>query len=226
VAQNDEPTPVWLFWSSGKDSAWSLRTLAADSAWRVTALVSTLTEAFRRVSMHGTPEAVLAAQATAADLPLERMLLPYPCPNEAYEAAFANIAERARAAGVRHVAFGDLHLSDVRAYRERVCADVGLTPVFPIWGRETHALAREMTAHGLKATIVCLDPSRLDRGFAGRDFDARFLEDLPAEVDPCGENGEFHTCVHAGPMFSRPLQLATGETVERDGFLFTDIQLA
>jgi len=222
----DEPTPVWLFWSSGKDSAWSLQTLAQDPAWRVTALVSTLTEAFRRVSMHGTPESVLEAQAAAAGLPLERMALPYPCPNEAYEHAFAALAERAHAAGVSHVAFGDLHLSDVRAYREGVCEKLGLCPVFPIWGRETRALADEMTAAGLKATVVCLDPSRLERSFAGRDFDAGFLADLPSEVDPCGENGEFHTAVHAGPMLRRPLRLTTGATVERDGFVFTDIALA
>jgi uncharacterized protein (TIGR00290 family) len=217
---------TWLWWSSGKDSAWSLRALEADSRYRVTALVTTVNATFQRVAMHGVRESVLALQANRTGLPLHVVPLPYPCPNGAYETAFAQTVATARKAGVGCMAFGDLFLEDVRDYRLGLLAGTGMDALFPLWGRPTAALAHSMIAGGLEARVTCVDPRQLPGTFAGRSYDEAFLADLPATVDPCGENGEFHTCAIAGPMFDAPIAVITGETVERDGFVFSDLKLA
>ncbi len=216
---------AWVSWSSGKDSAWALHEVRRRSELEVTALLTTVNATHSRVAMHAVRESVLEAQAAAAGLPLVKVPIPSPCPNEAYEAAMREAMARAKAEGVTHVVFGDLFLEDVRRYREEKLAGTGIAPVFPLWHRDTAALAREMIAAGMQAVLTCVDPGKLPRALAGRWFDAALLADLPADVDPCGENGEFHTCVVAGPMFSAALDVATGETVQRDGFVFTDVLL-
>lgn len=210
-------------WSSGKDSAWMLHRLRQDPEWELAGLVSTVNARRERVAMHGVREALLERQARATGLPVWRVPLPEPCPNRDYERAMGELVERAVAAGVTHMAFGDLYLEDVRQYRENQLAGTGIEPLFPLWGADTAELAREMIAGGLEATVVCVDPARMPSGTAGRPFDAALLAALPASVDPCGENGEFHTFCHAGPMFREPVAVATGRTVQRDGFLFTDL---
>ena len=215
--------PVWLWWSTGKDSAWCLHELRADPAFRVTGLVTTVTPAFGRVASHGTRLDILRAQADATGLPLRTIELPYPCDNAAYEAAVGPVVEAAARAGVTAMAFGDLFLEDVREYREGLLAGTGVRPVFPLWGRDTTALARTMVDGGVDAVIVCLDPQRVPRALAGRRFDRALLEELPPSVDPCGENGEFHTCVLAAPVFGRRIAARTGEIVERDGFVYADV---
>ncbi|HEX9010308.1 MAG TPA: hypothetical protein VF804_08075 [Holophagaceae bacterium] len=212
-----------LSWSSGKDAAYALHRLRQQGEVEVVGLLTTLNQAFDRVAMHGVREALLEAQAEAAGLPLWKVPLPWPCSNEAYEAAMAGACTRAAAEGISGMAFGDLFLEDVRAYREARLAGTGLAPVFPLWGQETGDLAREMVASGLKATLVCVDPAALDAGFAGRPFDAPLLAELPTGVDPCGERGEFHTFAWDGPMFSRPVAVAPGGVVARDGFVFADL---
>ena len=217
------PPKALLSWSSGKDAAWALHALRQAGEVEVAGLLTTTNAAFDRVAMHGVREALLEAQAEAAGLPLWTVPLPWPCPNEAYEALMAQACARAAAEGIEAMAFGDLFLEDVRDYRIQKLAGTGLRALFPLWGRETGALAREMVAGGLRATLVCVDPKALDGAFAGRDFDARLLADLPASVDPCGERGEFHTFAWDGPMFRRPVPVARGEVVERDGFVFADL---
>jgi len=216
---------VALSWSSGKDSAWTLHLLRRDPAVEVVALVTTLNEAFDRVAMHAVRRELLEAQAESAGLPLWAVPLPWPCSNEQYEARMRGLCARAVGEGVEAMAFGDLFLADIRAYREKQLAGTGLEPLFPLWQIPTAQLARDMIAAGLRAKITCVDPKVLSREFAGRDFDAAFLADLPPAVDPCGENGEFHSFVYEGPMFSKPIQLLTGEIVERDGFVFADLAL-
>lgn len=189
-------------------------------------LLTTLNSAFDRVAMHSTRRALLEAQALAAGLPLVTVPLPWPCSNEQYEARMREACDAAVASGVETVAFGDLFLEDVRRYREERLAGTGLRPVFPLWGQNTRRLAEEMIDGGLRARLVCVDPRKLPAEFAGREFDASLLRDLPAGVDPCGENGEFHTCVYAGPMFREPIPIESGEVVERDGFVFADVRLA
>jgi uncharacterized protein (TIGR00290 family) len=213
-----------LGWSSGKDSAWTLHLLRQQASCAVVGLVTTINEAFDRVAMHAVPTALLERQAAAAGLPLWRVPIPHPCSNEEYERAMAGLIDRARTAGVTQMAFGDLFLADIRAYRERQLAGTGLTPVFPLWQRPTAALAAEMIGGGLAATLTCVDPRALPATFAGRTFDQRLLADLPADVDPCGERGEFHTFAHTGPMFAAPIPVTVGATVERDGFVFADIR--
>ena len=213
-------------WSSGKDSAWMLHVLRQQYGDQVAGLLTTLNEAFDRVAMHAVRRTLLEAQAEAAGLPLHPVDLPWPCSNEEYERRMGIAVASLTAAGYTHVAFGDLFLEDVRAYRERMLAGSGIEPVFPLWGRPTRALAAEMITTGLRARIVCLDPRRLPASFAGREFDAALFAELPADVDPCGENGEFHTCVTGGPMFRQSLDVVPGETVERDGFVFADLQLS
>jgi len=186
-------------------------------------LLTTVNVAAQRVAMHAVRTDVLAAQAAALDLPLWPIPIPSPCPNEVYERAMAAAVARAVAEGFTHVAFGDLFLEDVRRYREERLEGTGLTPMFPLFGADTAQLAREMIAGGLRARISCLNPKVLDRRFAGREFDADLLAELPRDVDPCGERGEFHTCAYDGPMFSRPVLIDTGITIERDGFVFTDL---
>jgi uncharacterized protein (TIGR00290 family) len=215
-----------LSWSSGKDSAWALFCLQRRAEFEVAGLLTTLNAAFDRVAMHSTRRDLLEAQARAAGLPLYSVPLPWPCSNSQYEKAMSTACETAVAGGIEAIAFGDLFLEDVRRYREERLRDTGLTPVFPIWAMETRRLAQEMVTAGLKARIVCVDPKKLPREFAGREFDAEFLGDLPAGVDPCGENGEFHSFVYAGPMFREAIPVASGEVVERDGFVFADVLLA
>ena len=212
-----------LSWSSGKDSAWSLHLLRDDPAIEVVALVTTVNQQFDRVAMHAVRRELLERQAEAVGLPLWTVPLPWPCSNEQYEARMRDLCSRARAEGVRSVAFGDLFLADIRAYREKQLANTGLQPIFPVWQLPTRELASQMIAAGLRAKITCVDPKVLSREFAGRDFDAGFLGDLPGSVDPCGENGEFHSFVYDGPMFRKPVAVQVGDIVERDGFVFADL---
>ena len=214
---------VLLSWSSGKDSAWALQVLRQDPRVRVAGLLTTFNAAADRVAMHAVRRELVEAQAEAAGLPVWAVDIPSPCPNEMYEAAMRQAMARALADGFTHVAFGDLFLEDVRRYREDRLAGSGLTPLFPLWGLPTDRLAREMIAGGLDAVVTSVDPRQIDPGFAGRRYDAPLLSDLPASADPCGERGEFHTFCCAGPMFSRPIPVATGQIVERDGFVFADV---
>ena len=217
------PPKAWLAWSSGKDSAWALHTVRQSMEFEVVALLTTINSTHQRVAMHAVREALVELQAAAAGVPLVKVPIPSPCTNEEYERAMSGAMEKAQAEGVRHVIFGDLFLADIRAYREKHLASCAMTPVFPLWLRNTRRLAEEMLAGGLSAFLTCVDPRKLDREFAGRRFDAQLLRDLPAEVDPCGENGEFHTFATAGPMFSRQIPVSVGEIVERDGFVFADL---
>lgn len=212
-----------LSWSTGKDSAWSLHVLRQDPSVEVAGLFTTVNKAFDRVAMHAVRRQLLEAQAAAAGLPLHVIDIPWPCSNEAYEQRLGAFVAAQKAAGVEAMAFGDLFLEDIRAYRVDKLAGSGIEPVFPIWGRDTAQLAREMIAGGLKARLTCVDPAKLPAAFAGRQFDAELLADLPEGIDPCGENGEFHTCVYAGPMFSRAIDVDLGEVQTRDGFVFADL---
>jgi uncharacterized protein (TIGR00290 family) len=212
-----------LSWSTGKDSGWSLYKLRQRPDIDVVGLVTTVNAAFGRVAMHGVRRELVEAQARAARLPLHILQIPYPCPNEAYERIMGAFVAEQAAAGVEAIAFGDLFLEDIRHYREDKLAGTGIAPLFPLWGIDTGELAREMIAGGLQARIACVDPRRLPASFAGRRFDAGLLSDLPAGVDPCAENGEFHTFCCAGPMFDRPIPVATGDVVSRDGFVFCDL---
>ena len=214
---------AWLAWSSGKDSAWALHTIRQQEEFEVVALLTTINSTYQRVAMHAVRESLVEMQAAAANLPLVKVPIPSPCPNEVYEQAMSEVMARARAEGVWHIAFGDLFLEDIRAYREKHLAACGMTPVFPVWGKNTRRLAEEMLAGGLSAFLTCVDPRKLDRAFAGRRFDAHLLRELPPSVDPCGENGEFHTFANAGPVFEREIPVEVGEIVERDGFVFADL---
>ena len=216
---------VLLSWSSGKDSAWTLHVLRRDSSIEICGLLTTLNSEFDRVAMHGVRHAVLEAQAAATGLPLWIVPLPWPCPNEVYEQRMAETCQRAVAEKIDAVAFGDLFLEDVRDYRVRQLAPTGLEPLFPLWQIPTDALARAMIAGGLRARVSCVDTKQLPAAFAGREFDLELLRDLPSSADPCGERGEFHTCVYAGPMFRAPLHITTGEIVMRDGFTFADFTM-
>jgi len=213
-----------LSWSSGKDSAWTLHMLRQQGEYEVVGLLTTVNESAGRVAMHAVRESLLEAQAAAAGLALWRVPIPSPCSNEQYEAAMRQVLGRARAAGIDAVAFGDLFLDDVRRYREERMADSGMRLLFPLWQRPTPALAREMIAGGLRAVLTCVDPKQLAPAFAGREFNLDLLRDLPAAVDPCGENGEFHSFVCAGPMFRHEIPITVGQVVERDGFVFADVK--
>jgi uncharacterized protein (TIGR00290 family) len=215
---------VLLSWSSGKDSAWALHILRQQTDIEVVALLTTLNAEFQRVAMHGTRRSVLEAQAAAAGLPLWIVPLPWPCTNEIYEQRMAEVCQRAVNEKIDAVAFGDLFLPDVRAYRETQLKPTGLEPLFPLWEIPTAELARTMIDGGLRARLACVDSKQLSSRFAGREFDLALLADLPPTTDPCGERGEFHTCVYAGPMFSAPIPIETGEIVDRDGFIFADFQ--
>jgi uncharacterized protein (TIGR00290 family) len=215
---------ILVSWSSGKDCAWALHLLRRQPGIEIVGLLTTINSEFDRVAMHGTHSAVLEAQASAADLPLWKVPLPWPCSNEEYERRMADVCLRAASEGIDAIAFGDLFLRDVRAYRERQLHSTGIEPLFPLWDLPTPELARSMIAGGLRAKLVCVDSRQLDRSFAGRDFDAALLRDLPPRVDPCGERGEFHSCVYDGPMFSRPIALGAGEIVNRDGFIYADFK--
>jgi uncharacterized protein (TIGR00290 family) len=215
-----------LSWSSGKDSAWALHLLRQRGEYEITGLLTTLNSTFDRVAMHSTRRTVLEAQAEAAGLPLISVPLPWPCSNAEYEQIMRRVCEQAVANGVQSIGFGDLFLEDIRSYRERQLRDTGLEPIFPLWQKATDELAREMIRGGVKAKLVCVDPSKLASEFVGREFDEQLFPDLPAGVDPCGENGEFHTCVYAGPMFNQEIAVVTGERLQRDGFCYCDLALS
>jgi uncharacterized protein (TIGR00290 family) len=214
---------AWIAWSSGKDSLWALHAARESNDLQVVGLLTTITETYERVSMHGVREKLLEMQAEALGLPLYKALIPTPCSNETYEAVMARAVEDAERAGVTRMIFGDLFLQDVRAYRERQLAPTGIEPRFPLWGRNTRTLAQEMIEGGLRAYVTCLDPRKLGREFAGRSYDLEFLSQLPEDVDSCAENGEFHTFAWNGPGFAHALDVRVGDTVEREGFVFTDV---
>lgn len=214
-----------ISWSSGKDSAWTLHVLRQSNEYEIAGLLTTLNGNFDRVAMHGVRRKLLEAQAEAAGLPLWKVPLPWPCSNQEYEAAMSAACAKAIDAGIQAVAFGDLFLEDVRQYREDRMRGTGLTPVFPIWKRDTRQLIHEMCGEGLRSRIVCLDPEKLPASFAGRDLDSQLVAEFPANVDPCGEKGEFHTFVYDGPMFTHAISIENGEVVTRDGFVFADLTL-
>jgi uncharacterized protein (TIGR00290 family) len=210
-------------WSSGKDSAWLVHVLRARGEVEIAGLLTTVNESAQRVAMHAVRVELVAVQAEALGLPLWRVAIPSPCPNDVYERAMEGAVRQAFAEGFTHVAFGDLFLEDVRRYRESRLAGTGLAPLFPLFGADTTNLAREMVAAGLRARLTCVDPRALEPRFVGREFDAALLAELPPGVDPCGERGEFHTFAYDGPMFARPVPVEAGVRVERDGFVFQDL---
>lgn len=214
---------VLLSWSSGKDSAWALHLLRQQPDIQVVALLTTFNSAADRVAMHAVRRALVEAQAERTGLPLWAVDLPWPCSNQEYEERMRAVCQRATAEGITAIAFGDLFLQDIRDYRVRQLQGSGLEPLFPVWQIPTDQLGHDMIAAGVKAKITCIDPSKLARSFAGRDYDLRLLQALPLQIDPCGENGEFHTFVCDAPVFSRPIGVRMGEVVERDGFVFADV---
>lgn len=212
-----------LSWSSGKDSAWTLWQLQQDPTIELVALWTSINQEADRVAMHAVRRELVEAQAAAAGLPLWTSPLPWPCCNQQYEVVLQVLWQRAHSAGLEQVAYGDLFLEDIRRYREQQMHGTGLTPIFPLWGLPTDQLVRDMIAGGLSATLTCIDPGKLPRSFAGRRFDSNFLQDLPSGIDPCGENGEFHTFADQGPMFRHAIRTKPGVVIERDGFVFTDL---
>lgn len=220
------PQAVWLWWSSGKDSAWALQRLRQDPRYRVEALVTTINREASRVAMHAVREDLLESQAARVGFPLRKVFIPHPCSNREYEEAANRALLAAREAAVSVMAFGDLFLTDVRRYREEWLEGSGTSPIFPIWGADTRALAEEMIEAGLEAVVTCIDPKVMPESLVGADYDRAFLEALPEGVDPCGENGEFHTFACAGPMFETPVSVRVGEVVHRDGFVFADLLAA
>lgn len=216
---------AWVSWSSGKDAAWALHVARMQGELEITGLLTTLNEHFERVAMHGVRRELLDAQAESVALPMHVVPLPWPCSNEQYEVRMREALEAARAAGVTRMIFGDLFLEDVRRYRESRLEGTGIAPVFPLWGEPTDRLAREMVDAGVRAYVATLDPKRVPRELAGQVIDHALLDALPAGVDPCGENGEMHTFVAAGPMLSRAIPVRTGEIVEREGFVYADLLL-
>ena len=215
---------VLLSWSTGKDSYWALHRMRQQPEIQVAALVTTFNSAFDRVAMHAVRRSLAEAQAARLGLPVWPVELPWPCSNSAYEERMACLCKRALTEGITAVAFGDLFLQDIRDYREKQLLGTGLEPIFPLWQLPTGQLAREMIDGGLKARVTCVDPAKMDRSAAGREYNAEFLASLPDGVDHCGENGEFHTFVYDGPLFSRAIDVTLGEIVERDSFVFADLQ--
>lgn len=214
---------ILLSWSGGKDSAWALEVLSRSPDVTVAGLLTTFNREFDRVAMHAVRRSLIEAQAALIGVPLWNIPLPWPCSNQEYEEILRGVCARSVAQGIEAVAFGDLFLTDIRAYREKQLQGTGLEPLFPIWGLPTRELAEEMIRSGLRAKLTCIDPKILPRSFAGRDFDASLLADLPAGADPCGENGEFHSFVYAGPMLRGAIPVEVGEVVDRDGFIFADL---
>jgi uncharacterized protein (TIGR00290 family) len=214
---------ILLSWSSGKDAAWSLHVLRQRGEYEVVGLLTTFNEEADRVAMHAVRRELVEQQAAATGLPLWVVPLPWPCSNEQYELLMAQACAKAVREGITGIAFGDLFLEDVRAYREKQMKGTGLEPIFPVWGMPTSSLAQEMIAAGVRAKLTCIDSAKLDRRFAGSEFDAELLSTLPAEVDPCGERGEFHSFVYAGPMLNGELPVSVGGTVVRDQFVFADL---
>jgi uncharacterized protein (TIGR00290 family) len=223
---NSSRPQALISWSSGKDSAFALHEVRRAGQYDVVGALTTVTETFGRVSIHGVRQEILLAQCEAAGLPPRIVPIPYPCPNQIYEARMGEAVASAVQQGITHIIFGDLYLADIRAYREAKLAGTGMTPVFPLWERPTLPLAQAMIASGMEAWLATVDLKKLPASFAGRKFDRQLLADLPGGVDPCGENGEFHTCVVAGPMFAGPLPVTTGERVERDGYAYCDLVMA
>jgi uncharacterized protein (TIGR00290 family) len=215
--------PVVFAWSGGKDSAMALHCLLLDPAFEVAGLLTTVTEGYERISMHGVRRELLQRQAASIGLPLEEVRIPPQCPNAIYESRMAEAMLRYRDRGILHIGFGDIFLRDLRAYREEKLARAGMSAIFPLWDADTRVLAARFMADGFRARTACIDPKKLDKSFAGRELGADFFRDLPIEVDPCGENGEFHTFVFDGPIFRWPVPIATGEVVERDSFVFCDL---
>lgn len=214
---------ILVSWSTGKDSAYALHHISQIENYDIVGLLSTITEDYDRVSMHSTRHELLKKQADQLNLPLYPIFIPSSCTNKIYEARMQIFIEQAIKQGITHIVFGDLFLEDVRRYRESKLALTDITPLFPLWGKKTDFLAKEIIQSGLKAIITCVDPRKLDSSFAGRQFDEELLSDLPKEIDPCGENGEFHTFVYDGPMFQKPIPISLGERVERNGFVFQDV---
>jgi len=215
-----------ISWSSGKDSAYALHEVRRAGSYDIVGALTTITSEYDRVSMHGTREALLDRQMDALGLPCHKIYIPAPCPNEVYERQMLAAMQQLIRDGVEHVIFGDLYLQDVRDYRETRLAQVGMRAVFPLWQRPTRPLAEEMIAAGMRATLTSVDPRAVPASFAGRTYDTTLLADLPETADPCGENGEFHTVVTAGPMFAHDIAVTTGDVVDRDGFVFADVVLA
>lgn len=216
-------TPILVGWSGGKDSCLALRELLRQDTWEVVGLVSTITQGYERLSMHGVRVELIRQQAASLGFPLLESRIPPNATNLAYEAALQEVLEPFQERGVRHMAFGDLFLQDIRQYRETLLARLGMEAVFPIWGRNTAALSQEFIRDGFRAVVVCVDPRQIPQALCGRDYDIQFLFNLPAQADPCGENGEFHTFVYDGPMFRRPVHARRGCVVYRDGFCFCDL---
>ncbi len=212
-----------LSWSSGKDSAWSLHLLRQQNEYEIVGLLTTFNQEANRVAMHAVRRCLVEAQAKAAGIPLWDVDLPWPCSNSDYECIMKEKCEDAVQAGIEYIAFGDLFLSDIRAYREKQLKNSGLQPIFPVWGMSTRELARSMIKSGVRAKLTCVDPKLLAPEFVGREFDEQMLSELPPDIDPCGENGEFHTFVYAGPMFQQDLSVEVGEIVSRDGFVSADL---
>jgi uncharacterized protein (TIGR00290 family) len=215
-----------ISWSSGKDSAWTLQVLRQSNEYDIVGLLTTINSSFNRVAMHGVRRELVEAQADAAGVPLWKVPLPWPCSNPEYEDAMRAACAKAIDAGIEAVAFGDLFLEDVRRYREDRMRGLGLDPVFPLWKLDTRRLIRDMYVGGMRSRIVCLDPRKIPASFAGRDLNAKLVDEFPPEIDPCGENGEFHTFVYDGPMFVHAIPVQNGETVTRDGFVFTDLLMS
>jgi len=213
---------AFVSWSSGKDSAFALYEARRLGLAEIVGILTTVNEKYDRVAMHGVRHELLDRQIEALGLPAIKVLIPSPCPNEVYEARMDGACATIKAQGIEHIVFGDLFLEDIRAYREEKLSAIGMRGIFPLWQRDTRKLANEMVECGLVAHLICVNPKNLDASFAGRPFDVALLRDLPAEVDPCGENGEFHTVVSRGPMFFRPIGISIGEIVEREGFVFAD----
>lgn len=212
-----------MSWSSGKDSAWALHVLRRQPDIEVVGLFCTVNQEFGRVAMHAVRTELVRQQAQHIGLPIQLILLPHPCSDSAYEAIMKNFIKHAKEQGIECFAFGDIFLEDIRKYREVNLAGSGITPVFPLWGMSTKKLSGDMVSGGLRAIITCVDPKHLSADFAGQEYGESFLERIPASMDPCGENGEFHTFAYDGLMFKKPVHISIGETVSRDGFVFTDL---
>jgi uncharacterized protein (TIGR00290 family) len=212
-----------LSWSSGKDSSWTLHVLKQRDDVEIVGLFCTINRKFERAAMHAVRIELIKRQASSAELPVQFIELPHPCTDAEYRAIMGEFIDRVSHQGIEYIAFGDLFLEDIRSYRENNLADTGITPIFPIWGMETTTLSKEMVDSGLRAVITCIDPNKLDPEFIGREYDQAFLEQLPDTVDPCGENGEFHSFAFGGPMFKEQIEVRLGETVTRDGFVFADL---
>ena len=212
-----------MSWSSGKDSAWALYKLQRNPEIDLAGLFCTVNKAFNRAAMHAVRVELLQQQAESIGLPLEIIEIPYPCSNDAYEEIMTLFVEKAKKNNIEHFAFGDLFLEDVRNYREEKLKGTGITPIFPIWGIPTDKLSREMISSGLRAVITCIDPKQIPNDFVGKEYNESFLNDIPEGVDPCGENGEFHSFVFYGPMFKEQIEISFGDVVHRDGFVFMDI---